>query len=496
MLDIHTQIYTHTHTLVQTNNNGGPRRRTFKHRVHEWGLREVGMWLSALGLDQYEETFSSNEITGSVLVELGQSDLDYMQIRALGHRKVIMREIERLKRGKSTVDINKPAKQQQQQQQQRSPQARSPTQRPRNHRLLTVDSRSDLNNTEGRRFRFSEEVSPQQQQRQESAAAAAHSSSSRNSSSTASSKTAEPVKQHWSHIKPLSENEVSGSGAPPVNLADGVYDEGKQADAFKDAVMAWRNGGTKSTTLSSSSSSSSSSEVGGGGLLSGGGMWNNPLASSGPAVGSPSSSRGGGGNLANGTLDDAAEAAKFREAVAEWRRGGKPKEPKTSEAAAGSAGGSGPVSNSPVGHREGKRSEKAVLSSSSSSSNFDGPADEAGEHERFQQAVMAWREGKTADGPRSPGQRSAALANDLLKKMSEADEARRARFAEEKAALEREMRKERDALRRQREEAAAKLAASKYSDEGDQPADGSLTARSTRENRDYSKKWKELEIEY
>ena len=63
------------------------------------------MWLRALKLSSYIETFAKNEISGSVLLDLGQSDLDYMQIHALGHRKVIMREIERLKRGKSSVDL-------------------------------------------------------------------------------------------------------------------------------------------------------------------------------------------------------------------------------------------------------------------------------------------------------------------------------------------------------------------------------------------------------
>ena len=42
------------------------------------------MWLKALNIGQYIETFASNEITGSVLLELGQSDLDYMKIKALG----------------------------------------------------------------------------------------------------------------------------------------------------------------------------------------------------------------------------------------------------------------------------------------------------------------------------------------------------------------------------------------------------------------------------
>ena len=65
---------------TQTNSSGGSRRRTFKHQVHQWTGREVTMWLKALDLSSYIETFARNEITGSVLLELGQSDLDYMNI--------------------------------------------------------------------------------------------------------------------------------------------------------------------------------------------------------------------------------------------------------------------------------------------------------------------------------------------------------------------------------------------------------------------------------
>merc|ERR1719399_1481169 len=40
---------------------------------------------------------------------------------------------------------------------------------------------------------------------------------------------------HWSHVKPLSENAVSG-GAPPVNLADGAFDERANRKEFLDAL--------------------------------------------------------------------------------------------------------------------------------------------------------------------------------------------------------------------------------------------------------------------
>ena len=52
-------------------------------------------------------------------------------------------------------------------------------------------------------------------------------------------------KIHWSHAKPISENEVSG-GTVPVNLADGMYDEKRQSDSFQAAVMQWRTGSADS----------------------------------------------------------------------------------------------------------------------------------------------------------------------------------------------------------------------------------------------------------
>ena len=250
-----------------TNNNTGGRRRTFKHQVHEWTGREVTMWLRALKLDQYLETFARNEITGSVLLDLGQSDLDYMQIKALGHRKIIMREIERLKRGKSSVDLRQggtmdasPPKKAS------SPTSRQQSQRDgRGKRLLTVnnsDSTPDLSlngtststssNTstqnngqqqqQQQRFRFAAaetDTSPQQRQRQEQLQ---RSKSNENRRAHAGSKSRSPSSspqrtvQHWSHVKPISENEITGDGTVPVNLADGDYNEARQQQAFQQAV--------------------------------------------------------------------------------------------------------------------------------------------------------------------------------------------------------------------------------------------------------------------
>ena len=559
------QLPSHPCTFFyQTNNNTGGRRRTFKHQVHEWTGREVTMWLRALKLDQYLETFARNEITGSVLLDLGQSDLDYMQIKALGHRKIIMREIERLKRGKSSVDLRQggtmdasPPKKAS------SPTSRQQSQRDgRGKRLLTVnnsDSTPDLSlngtststssNTstqnngqqqqQQQRFRFAAaetDTSPQQRQRQEQLQ---RSKSNENRRAHAGSKSRSPSSspqrtvQHWSHVKPISENEITGDGTVPVNLADGDYNEARQQQAFQQAVNEWRNGGTTTGAGSKTSSSSSTSTAstmlgggGGGGGLStlGGGGWNNPL-------GSPEPKTSTANELAEGTLDVAAEQIKFQQAVMEWRNGGTnptsptTHTPETSDASAStfsstsstsfSSSTSSSFKTSPTSsHSNAYESKMNDDSSNSSSSNkistqqskFDGKLDEAGEHEKFRQAVAEWRNGNgNGEQPSktSPGGRSTAVANNLLIKMAEEDRQRREKFQIEKETLEADMRRERDALTKRRNAAAEKLAASKYSDEANNDSDvggktqennnGSLTAR-----RKYQK-WEDvagIEIEY
>ena len=46
-----------------------------------------------------QDNFAANAITGELLLELSADDLDYMNITALGHRKLIMRAVQRLRGG-------------------------------------------------------------------------------------------------------------------------------------------------------------------------------------------------------------------------------------------------------------------------------------------------------------------------------------------------------------------------------------------------------------
>ena len=83
--------------------SGSKRKKFIKHNVQAWSTHEVSLWLTALKLDRYIDSFVQNEISGGVLLDVGQDDLDYMRITVLGHRKTLLKEIEKLKRGRSTI---------------------------------------------------------------------------------------------------------------------------------------------------------------------------------------------------------------------------------------------------------------------------------------------------------------------------------------------------------------------------------------------------------
>jgi hypothetical protein len=64
--------------------------------VSKWSVADCGDWLVSLDLAQYIETFSKNEISGRELLELGLDDLDYMGVKALAHRKRLLKGVAEL----------------------------------------------------------------------------------------------------------------------------------------------------------------------------------------------------------------------------------------------------------------------------------------------------------------------------------------------------------------------------------------------------------------
>jgi len=133
--------------------------------------------------------------------------------------------------------------------------------------------------------------------------------------------------KHWSQVAPLSQNEVSGSGGVPVNLADGEYDEAANQRAFQEAVMEWRNSGGKTiqngkSTLATGSSGGFS--IGATQATEDSSQWKNPWGTDeGPETSSTdvTPTAGGGGKLLEGFVDEDAEHEAFRRAVEAWRRG-------------------------------------------------------------------------------------------------------------------------------------------------------------------------------
>lgn len=65
--------------------------------VKTWRIEDVGDWLNHLGLGQYQQVFSDNQINGRVLMDFTREDLDYLQITILAHRKTLLRGINDLK---------------------------------------------------------------------------------------------------------------------------------------------------------------------------------------------------------------------------------------------------------------------------------------------------------------------------------------------------------------------------------------------------------------
>lgn len=57
-------------------------------------------WLISAQLSHYSASFIANEISGPVLLDITLDDLDYMGVSILGHRKIILKSIEDLRKNR------------------------------------------------------------------------------------------------------------------------------------------------------------------------------------------------------------------------------------------------------------------------------------------------------------------------------------------------------------------------------------------------------------
>eukprot|EP00937_MAST-01D_sp_MAST-1D-sp2_P005970 g5970.t1 len=247
--------------------------RTASDDAPGWDVARVGQWLSSIGLSQHAQTFATNEIDGAVLLELGLDDLDYMNVKTLAHRKKLLKGVAELKRGANG--------------------AGSGTGTAVLSATMPTPASSAPSENAPRNGNGGQAV-------------------------------------HWSHVKPLAENEVSG-GAPPINLADGTYDERANRAEFQDALAEWRRGAAGPTRIVHDGDDGSvqieqevSADVGGADA-----MWRNPFAT-GAADAAPAQALAGVGTAAGGALlggaplDEAKEHEDFVKAVNAWRTGSKP----------------------------------------------------------------------------------------------------------------------------------------------------------------------------
>jgi tetratricopeptide (TPR) repeat protein len=69
------------------------------HDPEEWALVHVAHWLKQLGLGKYVEKFEEQDIRGDVLLDLTSTECEQvLGIRVLGHRKLLMKSLEYLRK--------------------------------------------------------------------------------------------------------------------------------------------------------------------------------------------------------------------------------------------------------------------------------------------------------------------------------------------------------------------------------------------------------------
>ena len=87
--------------------SGAPLTPAFRNKdIQKWSVKDVSQWLVTIKLGQYAAQFQENEIDGPILLELSLEDFDYMSVKVLGHRKVLLKGIEDLrKNGRVTIEL-------------------------------------------------------------------------------------------------------------------------------------------------------------------------------------------------------------------------------------------------------------------------------------------------------------------------------------------------------------------------------------------------------
>jgi class 3 adenylate cyclase len=59
---------------------------------------DIAAWLRDLGLERYDQAFRDNDVDVDLLSDLNEADLEKLGVASLGHRKILLRAIEALRR--------------------------------------------------------------------------------------------------------------------------------------------------------------------------------------------------------------------------------------------------------------------------------------------------------------------------------------------------------------------------------------------------------------
>lgn len=230
-----------------------------------WNLKDVSDWLCSQGLEKYVNPFMENEINGALLKDISMEDLDYMNITILGHRKIILKGAEELRKNKRIDPNNLPAP---------PPNSSGHEAVAKHQKPIKTSHWSEL----------------------------------------------EPLSQNAAPNKAM---DINAADDGDYESGD-IYDEEKEKLAFMAAVSEWRNAGKKSSSSTSDPDPSPSPKEDKSSLSDG--MWSNPFAPP-SADDKNGASKGGGdtkGELMAGDLDEKKEHEEFVKAVNAWRVSTKP----------------------------------------------------------------------------------------------------------------------------------------------------------------------------
>jgi len=192
-----------------------------------WDVERVCDWLEECHLSEYRDVFKKNAVNGTTLLELGASDLDYLGITPLGHRKLIIKGVEALKGGEKSFGGGATL----------AHWSHIPPQGGGAGEGVSSGITSNL---------LDGELDEAAERRSFQAAVMAWRGATKVESNSPKSYIAKLGDGEW--VNPFnsgSNNDEKDNGYREGSLLEGSFDEVAEAKAFSEAVLAWRSGGNE-----------------------------------------------------------------------------------------------------------------------------------------------------------------------------------------------------------------------------------------------------------